>query len=150
MAPECLAPDQGDHHRLTKESDCYSFGMVIFEVLSGQVPFQGVYIPSILEKVLKGERPGRPQGAEGVWFTDDVWEMVEQCWSPQPERRPTARAVLEFLEQTCPVPAWLSHGLFGDVEVGVDTSDESYMMRGPGTFPHSILDPMLNNSSAGV
>ena len=65
MGPELLLPEKFDlkHSRPTKLSDCYAFGMVIYEVLSGEVPFRhyGRYV--VVAKVLEGERPERPRGA---------------------------------------------------------------------------------------
>ena len=52
-----------------------------------------------MRKIVEGERPGRPRGGEGMWFTDDLWEMLEQCWLPRPERRPAVGTVLQCLEQ---------------------------------------------------
>jgi serine/threonine protein kinase len=101
MSPERLDPDQFGFKdgRATMESDCYALGMVILEVLTGQPPFAGYYQYAVVAKVLRGERPERPQGAEAAWFTDDLWGMLEQCWSPQPKVRPTAEAILEHLER---------------------------------------------------
>ena len=101
MSPERLVPDQFgfEYGRATKESDCYALGMVILEVLTGQVPFPGYSGLGVIEKVINGERPMRPEGPEAVWFTDDLWGILEQCWSPQPKVRPTAEAILEHLKR---------------------------------------------------
>jgi len=101
MSPERLNPRQFGFKdgRATKESDCYALGMVVFEVLTGQPPFPHYSDITVVRKVVDGERPMRPQGPEGVWFTDDLWGMLEQCWSPQPKVRPTAKVILEHLEQ---------------------------------------------------
>ena len=71
----------------------------MFEVLSGQVPFAPLEDLEIVRKVIGGGRPERPEGAEGAWFTDDIWGMLEQCWSQQPKDRPSIEAVLECLER---------------------------------------------------
>jgi len=101
MSPERLVPNQFGFEggRATKESDCYALGMVIYEVLTGQVPFSSCDDFTVMEKVIGGERPKKPQGPEAMWFTDDLWGMLEQCWSPQPEARPTAEAILEHLKR---------------------------------------------------
>jgi len=101
MSPELLVPEWfgRETSQPTKESDCYALGMVVLEVLTGKRPFPNCNMGFIAEKVIKGEHPGRPQGGEGVWFTDDLWEMLERCWSPQPERRPAVDTVLQCLEQ---------------------------------------------------
>ena len=101
MSPERLTPEEFcfEDGRATMESDCYALGMVILEVLTDQRPFQHDENFLVIMKVVIGERPMRPQGAEAVWFTDDLWEMLEKCWSPQPKLRPTARTILEHLER---------------------------------------------------
>ena len=107
MGPELFDTEiQG--HRRTKYSDCYALGMVIYEVLRGRVPFHQCANWAIPGRVLKGERPGRPQG-EGVRFTDDVWELLERCWVAQPKNRPSIGDVLLFLEKVS--SSWTSPSL---------------------------------------
>jgi hypothetical protein len=100
MSPERLDPVQFGIRdgRPTKESDCYALGMVILEVLSGQVPFtRDCHEFMVMNKVLEGERPERPQGVEGMWFTDGLWATLQACWSHQPIDRPAVEAVFECL-----------------------------------------------------
>ena len=99
MSPELLDPDQfGLNNRgPTRESDCYALGMVIYEVLSGHAPFMPLEVHIATRRVLKGERPARPEGAEGQWFKDELWEMLSLCWATEPQRRPSVEAVLELL-----------------------------------------------------
>lgn len=101
MSPELLHPDQFNlaDSQPTKESDCYALGMVIYEVLSGQVPFAPLKNFVVARKVVDGERPARPEGVKGAWFTDELWATMELCWATQPENRPYIAAVLECLEQ---------------------------------------------------
>ncbi|KAF9778185.1 kinase-like domain-containing protein [Thelephora terrestris] len=77
----------------------YAFGMVTYEVLSGQYPFSTHYGYAVVVKVLKGRRPARPEGAEGRWFTDDIWSILECCWKAGPDDRPKVKAVLRCLEE---------------------------------------------------
>ena len=98
MSPELLHPEPFgfEDSRPTKESDYYALGMVILEVLSGQVPFARNNVVVVMQKVVNGESPERP---EEVWFTDDLWGTLKQCWSPRPETRPTVEAILECLDR---------------------------------------------------
>ena len=99
MSPELLDPSRFGFldGQATKESDCYALGMLILEVLTGQPPFPHYNPSTVVRKVVNGERPERPQGPEAVWFTDDLWGMLKQCWSPKPKVRPTAEDILEHL-----------------------------------------------------
>ena len=92
MSPELLYPEHFNltDSRPTKESDCYALGMVILEVLSGEVPFPGCNKFTVMLKVVEGKRPERPQGP---WFTNDLWRTLEQCWSHHSKDRPTVEAV---------------------------------------------------------
>ena len=129
MSPELLDPESFGlkDGRQTNESDCYALGMVIYEVLSGQAPFAPYRPPVIIRKVVEGDRPGRPQGMEAAWFTDELWGMLELCWKPQPQDRPSVETVLKCLEGV-PRPTWLprvggSTEAHGDEGLNLTTSD---------------------------
>jgi len=100
MSPELFDPEKFDlkDSRQTKYSDCYALGMVVYEVLSGRVPFSRHHGPAIIGAIIKGERPGRPRGEKGTWFTDSVWCVLERCWKPSPRDRPNIEDVLQCLE----------------------------------------------------
>ena len=102
MSPELLDPERFgfEEFRLTKESDCYALGMVIYEVLSGRTPFN--WSLALAGKITNGERPTRPQGVQGEWFGDSLWEMLEGCWKAQPKDRPSVKTVLEGLQDVTP------------------------------------------------
>ena len=152
MSPEFLDPVHFGswNGRSTKESDCYAFGMVILEVLTGQHPLLHYDGWVAMRKVIMGEHPERPQGAEAAWFTDDLWETLEQCWSPQPNARPTVEAILEYLEQGStawrPLPPSAddasddSDDECSDDGVQMDSDDESVLTVDyyPGVFLHFV------------
>ena len=99
MSPELLDPEKFGlkNRQPTMESDCYALGMVIYEVLSGQVPFSTYHSFTAFRKILDGERPGRPQGEVGKLFTDGIWDLVERCWKTAPTSRPGATEILQVL-----------------------------------------------------
>ena len=101
MSPELFFPDKSGLKgaRPTKQSDCYAFGMVIYEVLSGQAPFAQFNHCVVMWKVIEGQRPSRPNGPEGTQFTDDLWQTLKRCWAGQSQRRPRVETVLECLER---------------------------------------------------
>ena len=146
MSPELLDPDRFGfkNSQPTKESDCYALGMVVLEVLTGQVPFPRYYNSlAAARRVVDGECPERPQGAEAVWFTDDLWEILEQCWLQQPNVRPTVEAVLKCLE--CGSLIWQPLPPSVDDNIQTDSDDESVLtvIHDPCMFPPFILSSML-------
>ena len=96
MGPELINPEQFelDDNRPTKSSDCYALGMVIYETISGKVPFHKHADLTVFTKVLAGERPPR-----GVGFTESLWRMLKMCWKPRPSDRPTIEEVLQCLKE---------------------------------------------------
>jgi len=119
MSPELLLPDSFGlkDNGLTRESDCYALGMVIYEVLSGEIPFASRTDTATVFKVLEGERPERPQGTQGARFTDSIWGMLELCWKPRPSDRPNLDIVLRCLQDAAR-PSIPSCGRHENVEIG--------------------------------
>ena len=89
-------------------------GMVVYEVLSRCVPFYQDADLVVVVHVAEGKRPERPRGAEGAWFTDDVWMILERCWTRKPWSRPSIKDVLQCLEKASrswiPPPPWMVTG----------------------------------------
>jgi len=162
MSPERLSPKEFglEDGRPTRESDCYALGMTIYEVLSGEVPFAQEDIEVIVAfKVLHGKRPNRPQGTQGGWFTDGLWETLELCWKRQPGDRPGLDTVLRKL-QGATQQMRLPPGLCEDVEAGSNdqsdptTSDSSmpslFYPRLIVDYPCGIIEPRITRDDNGL
>ena len=81
-----LAPEVLSRKPYTKESDIYSFGMIMWEFTTGKKPFHDKpHDHLLISDILKGERPQ---------VTDDTpefyAELIKRCWDHNPENRPTA------------------------------------------------------------
>jgi len=82
--------------QLSMESDIYSFGSIMLQVLSGNIPYHTIKRDDqVLYAIAKGMKPPRPETSN---VTDKHWEFIQQCWSSrQGNRRPLATDVSVFL-----------------------------------------------------
>jgi len=96
MGPELIDPERFGlkNGRPTKSSDCYALGMVVYETISGNLPFHEYGDLAVFTKVLAGERPIR-----GVGFTENLWKVMKLCWRSRPSDRPSVEDVLQCLER---------------------------------------------------
>src|SRR6185295_4233667 len=81
-----LAPEVLSKKPYTKESDIYSFGMIMWEHTTGKKPFHDrPHNYFLISDILNGARPQ---------ITDDTPEfyakLMKRCWDHNPENRPTA------------------------------------------------------------
>ena len=137
MSPELIAPQRfgSKNSRPTKASDCYALGMVIYETVSGNLPFHEYTDLAVFVKVLEGERP--PRGAR---FTNSLWKMLGLCWTPQPNNRPGVEDVLRCLE--------VVSNLTEAPSPGVDEETEGYSdWDSASSFPSVSRDRDANTGS---
>lgn len=78
MAPELFT----DGH-VSKSSDVFAFGILLYEIVTGQRAYAGVPIPLLPHRVaVEGLRP--------TWPSDvpcDMMRLAESCWIGNPQRR---------------------------------------------------------------
>lgn len=92
-APELLS---GSH--LDGRADLFSLGVVLFEGITGALPFAGRSVNELLFAVLQGHEPVRQLCPS---CPDELAEIVERSLSFAPDRRyPTALAMLDALRRT--------------------------------------------------
>jgi len=102
MSPELLDPGRFGiaDCRPTKQSDCYAFGMVAYEVLCGNPPFWEITNGgAVINAIMNDRRPQKPEAAESLGFTNELWEIVERCWSVDAGARPDVRTLLSHLNR---------------------------------------------------
>ena len=121
MSPELIAPQRFglEKSRPTKSSDCYALGMVVYETISGKLPFHNDSDYTVSLKVVEGERP--PRGRRGK-FAESLWQMLELCWSPRHTDRPSIEDVLRCLQMVSSVLVSPSPG--ENYEAGDDDDDD--------------------------
>ncbi|KAK9715529.1 hypothetical protein RND81_06G170800 [Saponaria officinalis] len=82
MAPELLS---GKSNMVTEKIDVYSFGMVMWEVLTGEEPYKDMHCASIIGGIVNNTlRPQIPTWCDPEWKS-----LMESCWAPEPTDRPS-------------------------------------------------------------
>ena len=90
-----MSPEQIRGGRLDHRADIYSFGCMLYELLSGRPPFTGNSTNELLTKHLKAAPPSL-QGANRL-VSDPFAHMVKKMMSKEPKKRPNS--MNEFLDQ---------------------------------------------------
>ena len=84
--PDYMAPEQLTGKRVTSSADIYSFGLVIYEMVTGRKPFEGgIGLKNAARRLT--ETPERP----GNWVAGLTkgWErVILSCLERDAERRP--------------------------------------------------------------
>ncbi len=86
------APEVLRLHQDTKASDIYSFGVLLWEMQTGQIPWKDLNNDAIKQKVLAGERPAIAQETTEPWRT-----LMTECWQADPTKRPSWTIIIAQL-----------------------------------------------------
>jgi serine/threonine protein kinase len=77
----------------TFKADIYSLGMTLWELASRETPFKDAPSPDMISCwVLRGEREDIPDDCP-----KKLSSAITACWAQEPEHRPTAKELTEFL-----------------------------------------------------
>lgn len=105
--PRWLAPEALKDNVYGFKADVYSFGIILWELLTWQQPWEecGAQLHSvtIYNWVLAGQRPDilapdeLPAGPCPVY--NELVELITQCWSQDPDKRPDFRSIVERLDE---------------------------------------------------
>ncbi|KAJ6495430.1 kinase-like domain-containing protein [Mycena sanguinolenta] len=95
MSPEVLT---GSRYRIT--SDVYAFGMTLYELHADETPLVSVPYGDLVDLVAnRGVRPEPLEPGEGREVSVELWELAEECWVLDPQKRPTATQLYDTITQ---------------------------------------------------
>ncbi len=86
--PAYAAPEQTSEH-LTAAGDWYALGVMLYEALTGEVPFSGPWL-QVLEKKRKEDAPSLV-GRESI--PEDLAQLADKLLDRNPQQRPDALAI---------------------------------------------------------
>ncbi|MCE8163159.1 MAG: serine/threonine-protein kinase [Candidatus Moeniiplasma glomeromycotorum] len=82
-----IAPEVLRGKKYTQASDIYSFGIIVYEVLSGLPPYHDLAHEEFLAvKICQGLRPN----IEKLKVPQLLKDLIKKCWDADPEKRPSA------------------------------------------------------------
>jgi len=89
MAPEVLASQNYD-----EKADVYSYGIIIWEMLTGDIPYRGLRdIQVAMTVVNQNNRPKIPKNCP-----QNLSKFIKVCWSNDPKQRPDFNSIVRALE----------------------------------------------------
>ncbi|KAI4364673.1 hypothetical protein MLD38_020731 [Melastoma candidum] len=92
MAPELL---NGTNDRVSEKVDIYSFGIAMWEMLTGEEPYANMHCGAIIGGIVNNNlRPPIPERCDVGWR-----RLMEECWSTDPCSRPSFTEITQRLQE---------------------------------------------------
>ncbi|GKA38345.1 serine-threonine/tyrosine-protein kinase catalytic domain-containing protein [Tanacetum coccineum] len=88
-----MAPEVIEHRPYNHKADVFSFGVVLWELLTRKLPYANLTpLQAAIGVVQKGLRPPIPKQAH-----PDIVGLLEQCWQQDPSLRPEFSEIITIL-----------------------------------------------------
>ncbi|XP_051577086.1 tyrosine-protein kinase Lyn-like isoform X2 [Myxocyprinus asiaticus] len=88
------APEAIFYGSFTIKSDMWSFGVLIYEIVTyGKVPYSGLGNSEVIARVQRGYRMQCPENC-----SQELYDIMKMCWKAKPEERPTFEYMRSVLE----------------------------------------------------
>jgi eukaryotic-like serine/threonine-protein kinase len=92
--PDYMSPEQGAQMAISKASDWYSVGVILYQALTGRLPFRGRFFEVMMRKQTRDPIQPREMNRE---VPRDLNDLCVKLLRRDPEARPTGREVLRAL-----------------------------------------------------
>ncbi|XP_033135699.1 serine/threonine-protein kinase STY8 isoform X2 [Brassica rapa] len=90
-----MAPEVIEHKPYSHKADVFSYAIVLWELLTGDIPYAFLTpLQAAVGVVQKGLRPKIPKKTH-----PRVKGLLERCWQQEPKERPDFEEIIEMLQQ---------------------------------------------------
>jgi eukaryotic-like serine/threonine-protein kinase len=83
--PQYMSPEQAESEEIDFRTDIFSFGVVMYEALTGQRPFEGKTLESIIGRIVEAEPKAVTELKPVTPYT--LWVLMRQCLKKNREQR---------------------------------------------------------------
>ncbi|XP_034027663.1 tyrosine-protein kinase Srms [Thalassophryne amazonica] len=88
------APEAALHQQFSVKSDIWSFGVLLYEIMSrGKMPYEGKSNKEVLDLLASGFRLPCPTRCP-----QNIYRIMIDCWAPEPSKRPSFHALHSQLD----------------------------------------------------
>ena len=107
-----MAPEIASTNSICEKADVFSFGIIIFELLAREMPYNQTPMQGIPYLVSKGKRPTDFHQLKDIPNNlDGLKQLMILCWNAKPDQRPEFETIIEiFQQEICPA-------YFGEVAI---------------------------------
>ncbi|PQQ07515.1 serine/threonine-protein kinase HT1 [Prunus yedoensis var. nudiflora] len=91
-----VAPEVYRNEEYDTKVDVFSFALIVQEMIEGCLPFSTKPEKEVPKAYVANERP--PFRAPPKYYAHGLKELIEECWSQDPFKRPTFRQIIKRLD----------------------------------------------------
>ncbi|PKC05507.1 kinase-like protein [Rhizophagus irregularis] len=138
-----MAPEIFQRQKYNKASDIYSFGMIMWELMTGRRPFwDRNHDTELIIDICDGLRPPIVTNAPKGYI-----ELMEECWHSDPSKRPTADDIYKRINKLAD-KEWENIENKNETEIMIESSDIGPVPKNnPGAIYRSRpLSAMINSA----
>jgi len=93
--PIWMAPELMRGEKYNEKIDVYSFGIMLYEMITNEIPFKELnQMQLLMEVAVKNQRPNLKST---VTCSAPLHTLMTNCWDENPKNRPSFQQIIEIL-----------------------------------------------------
>ncbi|RHZ44159.1 hypothetical protein Glove_756g15 [Diversispora epigaea] len=144
-----IPPEVLRGNEFTKEGDIYSFGGIMYEIVTAQRPFADqAHDTYLMIDICNGVRPKVPDFMLN-WIPEWYLNLMYRCWSDDPSKRPTAASLTVFF---CEILEKLfddimDNNIMQQLEISIENEQKAFKSQKKELFELFISSSKLHPQS---